>query len=129
MTAGSRDREFCTILFFPSGLEILGQLSGDICEELITKFKGDESSFSFSLSASPFLHRLSFTLHFYPTSFCILTLIATVQIFGGVVYKKTRMDCNIWMLHGKMKAVHENNLFFYIKDPSISLHLSCTLYL
>ena len=24
MTAGSRDREFCTILFFPSGLEILG---------------------------------------------------------------------------------------------------------
>ena len=76
MTAGSRDREFCTILFFPSGLEILGELSGDICEELITKFKGDETCFYFSLSASPFLHHLSFTLPFYPTSFCILTLIA-----------------------------------------------------
>lgn len=38
------------------------------------------------------------------------------------------MDCSIWMLNEKMKAVGENNLLFHNKDFSVSLNLKGILY-
>lgn len=48
MTAGSQGREYRATLSFASGLGIVSELSEDICLELKTESKGDESCFFFS---------------------------------------------------------------------------------